>query len=119
MRGDIPWEEEPEVSDNVVAVTFMAKSSATPPTHRPCTKGYRLHCSYGRFQLYDKHIGDTFVFIGRSPSEHESDVVMSIALGKFSGVVQRVRAFSVGFIRHLTYSGTATRSFKPATTQRD
>ncbi|KAH6906119.1 RNA-directed RNA polymerase [Coprinopsis sp. MPI-PUGE-AT-0042] len=40
-------------------------------------------------KLYNNNIGDTFVFIGRSPSEHQSDVVMSIALGKFSASVQR------------------------------
>lgn len=90
MRGAIPWDEEPDVSDNVVAVTFMDKSASTPPSHRPCTKGYRLHCGYTKFQLYNNNVGDTFVFIQRSPSEHQSDVVMSVALQKFSGTVSRV-----------------------------
>ncbi|KAG2003690.1 RNA helicase [Coprinopsis cinerea AmutBmut pab1-1] len=89
MRGPIPWDEEPEVAENVVAVSFMDRSSAHPPTHHPCSKGYRLHCSYSRFQLYDRHIGDTFVFLQRSPTEHQTDVVMSVALQKFSQTLRR------------------------------
>ncbi|TFK19298.1 RNA-directed RNA polymerase [Coprinopsis marcescibilis] len=86
MRGQIAWDEltDSEVDENVVVVSFMARSSSTPPTRKPCDRGYRLHCSYGRFQLYDRNIGNTFVFIGKAPSGHESEVITSIALQKLS-----------------------------------
>ncbi|EAU82968.2 RNA-directed RNA polymerase [Coprinopsis cinerea okayama7 len=40
-------------------------------------------------RLYDRHIGDTFVFLQRSPTEHQTDVVMSVALQKFSQTLRR------------------------------
>ncbi|KAF5334777.1 hypothetical protein D9611_012906 [Ephemerocybe angulata] len=89
MRGDIPWDEDPEVNDNVVVVSFLSESGATLPHQKPCTKGYKLHCSFGKMELYNKHRGDTFIFIRRSPEGLQSEVVTSIALQKISGTVQR------------------------------
>ena len=90
MRGDIPWDEEPEVNNNVVVVTFLSQSSITMPTNTPCPKGYRLHCSFSKMELYNKQRGNTFIFIQRSPLGLQSEVVASIALEKISGNVRKV-----------------------------
>ncbi|KDR76562.1 hypothetical protein GALMADRAFT_450547 [Galerina marginata CBS 339.88] len=106
MRGKIPWDEDPQVKDaskdreikhsnedgdamNVVVCSFMPDTASTTATLRPCPEGYRLHCSDYRFQLYDRHIGNTFVYINRSPAELKADVATSVALQKFSKTVQR------------------------------
>jgi hypothetical protein len=89
MRGNIPWDEDPEVNQNVVVCSFMPNTSSWA-TLRPCTPGYRLHCSDARFQLYNKHIGDTFVFIKRPPSMSGFELTTSIALQKITATVQRV-----------------------------
>lgn len=86
----IPWEEDPEVNDNVVVCSFLPQTAATMATLRPCTTGYRLHCSDYRLQLYNKQISDTFIFVNRSPSTLSSEVTTSIALQKISGTVQQV-----------------------------
>jgi len=88
MRGEIAWDDDPLVNDNVVICSFLPQSSATIATLRPCTTGYRLHCSNNLFQLYNKHQGDTFVFVNR-PSVG-AEVSISIALQKISRTVQRV-----------------------------
>ncbi|KAF9556779.1 RNA-directed RNA polymerase [Agrocybe pediades] len=90
MRGKIPWDEDPAVKHsnrdndalNVVVCSFMPKSGSDVAQLFSCPAGYRLHCGENRLQLYDRHIGDTFIFINRSGA-------VSIALGKISGTVQR------------------------------
>lgn len=93
MRGQIPWDEDPQVNENVVVCSFMPQTASTLATLRPCTTGYRLHCSDYRLQLYNKQISDTFIFLNRSPSTLVSEVSASIALGKISGTVQKVRVY--------------------------
>ncbi|KAF9237759.1 RNA dependent RNA polymerase-domain-containing protein [Melanogaster broomeanus] len=89
IRGATPWDEDPEVDENVVVCSFMPQASGTLSVYRPCTVGYRLHCSDGNFQLYNKSRGDTFIFIARPPRETGQDVIASIALQKISGRVQQ------------------------------
>ncbi|KAI6021731.1 hypothetical protein PISMIDRAFT_613287 [Pisolithus microcarpus 441] len=96
IRGEIPWDEEPEVrdadpevSDNVVVCSFMPKASSPMANYRPCTTGYKLHCDDRTFQLYNKAIADTFVWLSRPPREIQRDVIASIALQKISGRVQK------------------------------
>ena len=57
-------------------------NTSSSVTLRPCTAGYRLHCSDARFQLYNKGIGNTFVFIQRAPSMSGFELMTSIALQK-------------------------------------
>lgn len=90
MRGSIPWDDDPEVNENVIVVSFLSKSAITTPTNRPCPKGYRLHCSFNKMELFNKLRRDTFIFIQRSPIGLQSEVVTSIALGKISGTVKQV-----------------------------
>jgi hypothetical protein len=90
MKGVIPWDEDPIVNDNVVLCSFLPQTSATFSTYFPCTTGYRLHCSDVNLQLYDKHRGNTFVFITTPPKASGAEVVASIALQKFSARVQKV-----------------------------
>jgi hypothetical protein len=59
-------------------------------TYRPCTKGYRLHCSDGKLELYNKHRRDTFVYIKRPTATSDAEVSVSIALQKISSRVQQV-----------------------------
>jgi hypothetical protein len=89
MRGNIPWDEDPEVNQNVVVCSFMPNTSSWA-TLRPCMPGYRLHCSDARFQLYYKGIQDTFIFIKRPPSMSGFELTTSIALQKITATVQRV-----------------------------
>ena len=101
MRGIIPWdaEEDPSVADNVVVVSFMAQTASHQPAMRPCPKGFKLHCSDLRFQLYNRNIGNTFVFINRPPvglSGVGGRIWTSIALQNFSGTVQQVGPTHVG-----------------------
>lgn len=98
MRGKIPWDEDPEIKEsnkegdamNVVVCSFMPKTASTMAASMPCPVGYRLHCSDYRFQLYDRKIGNTFVYVNRSPSGLKSEVTTSVALDKISQTVQRV-----------------------------
>ncbi|KAF8555926.1 RdRP-domain-containing protein [Imleria badia] len=83
VRGVTLWDEDPEVDENVVVCSFMPKATESMSVYRPCTAGYRLHCSDGNLQLYNKNQADTFVFIARS-RETGQDVITSIALQKIS-----------------------------------
>ena len=90
MRGDIPWDADPDVNDNVVVCSFMPQSSGMMSTYRPCTKGYKLHCSDGKFELYNKARQDTFIYINRPVAQSGAEVSTSIALQKISSRVQKV-----------------------------
>jgi hypothetical protein len=94
IRGAIPWDEDPEVDNNVVVCAFMPQASGTMSVYRPCTVGYRLHCSDGNFQLYNKNRAQTFIFMTRPPRERGYDVIASIALEKISGRVQKASSVS-------------------------
>ncbi|KAJ7689926.1 RNA dependent RNA polymerase-domain-containing protein [Mycena rosella] len=89
MRGDLPWDEDPEVNENVVVCSFMDKTSADLSSYRPCTSGYRLHCSDTNFQLYDKNRANTFIFMTRPPVASGAELAVSIAVQKISARVQR------------------------------
>ena len=91
VRGDVPWDADPEVNDNVVVCSFMPQASSMMSTYRPCTKGYRLHCSDGKLELYNKQRGDTFIYINRPVATSGAEVSTSIALQKISSRVQKVR----------------------------
>ncbi|KZT63464.1 hypothetical protein DAEQUDRAFT_778932 [Daedalea quercina L-15889] len=85
LRGDIPWDDEPEINDNVLVCPFMPVTSEMTSTYWRGTKGYKLHCSENVFQLYDKDRGNTFIFLTRPPEKSGTDIVTSIALQKISG----------------------------------
>jgi hypothetical protein len=95
MRGDIPWDADPEVDDNVVVCSFMPQASGMMSTYRPCTKGYRLHCSNGKLELYEKVRQNTFIYINRPVAQSGAEVSTSIALQKISPRVQQVRSIFV------------------------
>ncbi|KAJ3514007.1 hypothetical protein NLJ89_g2629 [Agrocybe chaxingu] len=94
IRGEVTWEEEDrEINDTsnlgIVVCSFMPTTGSTIATLRPCTTGYRLHCSDNRLQLYDKHLGNTFIFVNRPPNALGAEVATSIDLRRISGTVQR------------------------------
>ncbi|KZT10828.1 RdRP-domain-containing protein [Laetiporus sulphureus 93-53] len=89
LRGPIPWDEEPEINDNVLVCPFMPIASEVSSTYWRGTKGYRLHCSDNLMQLYDQQRGNTFIFVNRPPIKSDVDIVTSIALQKISGRVQK------------------------------
>jgi hypothetical protein len=91
MRGDIPWDEDPNVAENIVVCPFLARTSFELTPSKPCAEGYRLHCGEGTFQLYNVNKRDTFVFISRPPAIFDAEVSTSIALQKISKRVQTVR----------------------------
>lgn len=106
MRGEIAWDEDPEVNENVVVCSFLPHSSSNFSTYRPCTTGYRLNCGHGAFQLYNKNRRDSFVFItAKDPGD---GLRVSIALQKISGGVQKVGS-SMLFCDHVfTFFMSAT-----------
>ncbi|KAJ6450386.1 RNA-directed RNA polymerase [Mycena sanguinolenta] len=89
MRGELPWDEDPEVNDNVVVCSFMDKTSSNFSGYRACTSGYRLHCSDTNLQLYNKGRADTFIFMTRPPAASGAELAVSIAVQKISARVQR------------------------------
>lgn len=97
VRGQLAWNdaEDPDVGENVVVSAFQATATHVMSTYVPCNKGYRLHCGPGRFQLYEKNIANTFIFLARGTEASGQDIVSSIAVQKISAVVQRV---SQGFV---------------------
>ena len=97
MRGEIPWDvdPDPEVDENVIVCSFMPHTSSTLSGLKPCSRGYRLHCGDTNFQLYNKTVADTFVFINRPPRQSTSEIATSIALQKISTTVQRVRNYRI------------------------
>lgn len=95
MRGSMPWDEDPSVSDNVVVCSFMPHTSDTLSTYRPCTRGYRLHLNDNGLQLYKEAKtadprSDTFIFVTRQTTGQTSQIVASVALQKISDRVQKV-----------------------------
>jgi hypothetical protein len=93
IRGDVPWEEDPEVNEDVAVCSFLKHADGPLSTFKQCPRGYRLHCSDGRLQLYDRNIANTFIFLTRPAKLSGSFVTASIALQKISSSVQRVRSF--------------------------
>ncbi|KAJ7166539.1 RNA-directed RNA polymerase [Mycena crocata] len=89
IRGKLDWDEEPEVKDNVVVCSFMDKTSSNFSSYRPCTSGYRLHCSDTNLQLYDRLRSNTFIFMTRPPAASGAELAVSIAVQKISARVQR------------------------------
>ncbi|KAJ8701086.1 hypothetical protein PTI98_004049 [Pleurotus ostreatus] len=89
MRGQIAWDEDPEVNENVVVCSFLPHGTSNMSTYRPCNPGYRLHCSDANLQLYNKHRGDTFIFMTKPPAASGAEIAVSIALQKISAPVQR------------------------------
>lgn len=118
IRGQVPWDEEAQINENVavVALTPTAQQSMSlceslvrrqsyvlthiPPPDRHTVHGYRLHCSDGLFQLYNKGIHDTWIFINRPPYESFNELQASIALQKISSVTQKVALVS----QHLNHA---------------
>ena len=101
MRGPIAWDEDPEVNENVVVCSFMLQTSATQATLRPCTSGYRLNFSDVNLQSYNKHVGDTFIFM--TSAWPGTDIAVSIALQKISKTVQQA-SFILAPTKCCTYS---------------
>ncbi|KAJ6529218.1 RNA dependent RNA polymerase-domain-containing protein, partial [Mycena capillaripes] len=89
MRGELPWDEDPEVNENVVVCSFMDRTSSNFSGYRPCTSGYRLHLSDANLQLYDRNRINTFIFITRPPAASGAELAVSIAVQKISARVQR------------------------------
>ena len=93
IRGIFPWDEDPAVNEDVIVCPFLNSTNTAQSTYRPCTKGYRLHCSYNNFQLFNAKRADTFVFITRPPVQSGVDLATSIALQKISSRVQQVSEY--------------------------
>ncbi|KAF9022945.1 RNA-directed RNA polymerase [Hymenopellis radicata] len=89
IRGEIPWDEDAEVDENVVVCAFLPQSTSSFSTYRPCSVGYRLYCSSSILQLYNKQRSDSFVFITVPPSASGADVAISVALQKISNKVRQ------------------------------
>ena len=93
MGGE--W-DDPEVNDNIVICSFLPQSSSTFSSYRPCVAGYKLHCDYSIFQLYNRRPADSFVYLQRRPKKNstgEWEVAASVALQKISDRVRKVSGF--------------------------
>ncbi|KAF4607757.1 hypothetical protein EYR40_000092 [Pleurotus pulmonarius] len=89
IRGEIPWDEDPEVNENVVVCSFLPHGTSNMSTYRPCQPGYRLHCSDGNLQLYRHNRAGTFIFMAKPPAASGAEIIVSIALDRISTPVQR------------------------------
>lgn len=90
MRGQIAWDDDIDVDENLVVCSFLPHSTSEFSSYKPSPKGYRLHCGPGRLQLYDRHIANSFIYIGIQPRASGPEVVTSVALQKISKQVQLV-----------------------------
>lgn len=92
IRGEVPWDEDTAVNDNlrIVLCSFMPSASGPMSTYRPCSTDYRLHVADNILQLFEKLRANSFVYMARPPMASGSDVITSIALQKISAAVQRV-----------------------------
>lgn len=92
IRGEVPWDEDSSMNDNlkVVICSFMPSASGPMSTYRPCSTDYRLHVADNIFQLFEKQRSNSFVYMARPPAASGADVITSIALQKISASVQRV-----------------------------
>lgn len=52
MRGEIPWDDDPVITNNVVVCSFLHHTSEAMSTYKLISTGHRLHCSDNNFQLY-------------------------------------------------------------------
>jgi hypothetical protein len=91
MKGAIPWDEDPEVDDNVAVCSFLPQSTSNFSTYSRCSRGYRLNCSETTLQLYNRHKADSFIFLTRLQEKGGAELGVSIALQKISAGVQKVR----------------------------
>lgn len=52
MRGEIPWDDDPVINNNVVVCSFLHHTAESMSTYKLISTGHRLHCSDNAFQLY-------------------------------------------------------------------
>ncbi|KAH9925902.1 P-loop containing nucleoside triphosphate hydrolase protein [Epithele typhae] len=90
LRGPIAWDDDVDVSQNVVVCSFMPKASGVMSTYWLGTKGYKLYCGEDTLQLFDQQRGNSFIFMTRPPAVSGHDIVTSIALQKISQRVQQL-----------------------------
>ncbi|KIY70984.1 RdRP-domain-containing protein [Cylindrobasidium torrendii FP15055 ss-10] len=88
MRGQIAWDDDVDVDENLVVCSFLPHSTSEFSSYKQSPKGFRLHCGPGRLQLYDRHIANSFIYIGIQPRASGAEVVTSVALQKISKQVQ-------------------------------
>ncbi|KAI0359481.1 RdRP-domain-containing protein [Trametes cingulata] len=89
LRGDIAWDDDAEVNQNVVVCSFMPRASGLMSTYWQGHSGYRLYCGENVMQLFDKQRANSFIFVTRPPPKSGHDIVTSIALNKISQRVQK------------------------------
>ncbi|KAH9888525.1 RNA dependent RNA polymerase-domain-containing protein [Cubamyces lactineus] len=89
LRGEIAWDDDAEVNQNVVVCSFMPKASGLMSTYWQGTRGYQLYCGDSVMQLFDKQRANSFIFVTRPPPRSGVDIVTSIALNKISQRVQQ------------------------------
>ncbi|TCD62010.1 hypothetical protein EIP91_007628 [Steccherinum ochraceum] len=92
MRGEVAWNDEPDIDDNVMVCSFMPQAATPLTTYKRGTKGYKLYCGDNALQLYNKQRSDTVIFMTRPPQRSDSceaDIITSVALQKISGHVRQ------------------------------
>ncbi|KAG8960959.1 hypothetical protein FRC03_005942 [Tulasnella sp. 419] len=89
IRGKYEWDADPLVGGQVAVCSFQPTASQVLATYRTATVDYRLHASDNRFQLYNKNLANTFIFINRPPPRSDADLTISIALQQINANVQR------------------------------
>ncbi|KAG8830443.1 hypothetical protein FRC18_008083 [Serendipita sp. 400] len=89
IRGEIRWDEEYPVNEDIAVFAVTPTASQSMSLYKSTVNGYRLHCSDGLFQLYNKQIRDTWIFINRPPNESRFELQTSIALQKISSQTQK------------------------------
>ncbi|KAJ3554369.1 hypothetical protein NM688_g3145 [Phlebia brevispora] len=89
MKGEIKWNEDSEIDNNILVCSFLPQSSTVTATYRRGVRGYKVFCNDSRFELFNRHRQDTFIFMTRPPKQSDADIITSWALQKLSDHVRR------------------------------
>ncbi|KAI0684613.1 RNA dependent RNA polymerase-domain-containing protein [Cytidiella melzeri] len=89
IRGEVKWNDDHCIDDNVLVCSFMPQTTATLCTYKRGVLGWKLYCNDSIMQLFNRHRVDSFIFVSRAAEKSGTDIINSIALQKLSSYVQR------------------------------
>lgn len=89
IRGPVSWNEDQLVNKEIAVFALTPTGGQSMSLYKSTVDGYRLRCSHGLFQLFNKNIGNTWIFINRAPADAAYELQVSIALDKISSRAQK------------------------------
>ncbi|CAE6538465.1 unnamed protein product [Rhizoctonia solani] len=89
IRGRHAWDEDANVNQDVLVHAFQPSVATGGQLAKPTKNGYMIYASDGIFQLYERHRGNTFIFLQFATEYSRKDINASIALQKISDRVSK------------------------------